>query len=955
MKKRNLKIALVLLSGLLALFLASCGMFQSKISQPSGIMLDIETQTIKWNMVKNAEYYTVRISGEEKEYTTKTPAFSIEYLEAGEYEISIKANGDGEVFNDSDWKTYPFQRAYETGLKYQLINNDTEYQLVGGGKASGDVVMESTYRGKPVTAIADKALYGNTKITGLTVGENVKTIGDKALSKCSKLVSVVIPESVTSIGEYAFQSCKALTTITLPDSVTVIEPYAFAWCSALTEIKLSRNLTAINEYAFSNCEALTAITYNGAPAGEIKACLPETMSYIGTYAFSDCEALSGIALGGTQTIEQFAFSDCKALTAVDFGNRLTNLGSYAFYKCVMLTRAILPDTTATVGEGAFYSCETLSEVALGKGIRELSYNVFAYTDLMNKASSEELFIVDGWLIQVVNNQIDKINLKEGVHGLASYAFYGCSKLEQATFSGVKYVNYAAFANSAMLYRVVFDDALVAVDDYSFYNCPYLANVDLGNKISDIGSYAFGYCGTLATMELPESVRSIGTYAFRNTAAYATVQKSSAKGVVYMGGWAVDYVAPANPMSAAILNEGTKGIANYTFSNQTVLLVSVPDSVEYIGRGAFYKCQTYLVNLPASLKQIGDYAFYNCAYTMFGENYALTIPAGTEYIGRSAFYNCTNVLSLTVPGSVKTIGPYAFFGCQSIGAMGEITQATGKKDQDGNPVTEVVMLKGTVSLGEGIQYIGDRAFQNCISITEITVPQSVTYLGARAFYKCTELQSVTLGSGLTEISEYAFYKCEKLESVTVSDSLKTVGNYAFRGCVALKSFDFGQITSIGRYSFYGCSALEYVALPDSLLSIGDYAFRGCANATAIIIPDSVQQIGKHVFYGLKSTTLYIESAQAGENWSHQFNSSFRPVFWGCTLSEDNGYVASVTAGKDKIINPKATNGISDPKRNGYVFGGWATEAGSTVPAYTSQNVSEAPDGTALYAIWTQQQP
>lgn len=953
MKRSNFRTVFIILIALTAMLLVSCSAFDSSVSDPSGLVLDVEKQTLNWNMVKNAKYYTVRISGEEKEITTKSTSVSLEYLAAGDYEISIKANGDGEAFKDSGWTVYKFTRVPESGLKYQLINNDTEYQLVGGGKASGDVVMESEYRGKPVTAIADKALYGNTKITSITVGENVKTIGDKAFSKCSKLVSVTIPEGVTSIGEYAFQSCKALTTITLPDSVKTVESYLFAWCSALTDVKLSRYLTAINEYAFSNCEALTAITYNGAPEGGMKAALPDTLSYIGAYAFTDCEALSEIDLGGAESIDELAFSNCKALAKVDFGARLNTLGSYAFHNCVLLETVALPDTVYNVNEGAFYGCTALSSATLGKGLRNLSYNVFAYTTLMNNAVGSELFVVDGWLIQVVNTSIDKLTLSNGVRGIASYAFYGCSALVQANFSGVKYVNYAAFANSAMLYRIVFDDALVAIDDYAFYNCPYLATVQLGGKITGIGSYAFQNCATLETMNIPESVVSIGTYAFRNTAAYTAVYKSSTKGVVYMGNWVVDYVPSSNPMSVTVVNEGAKGIANYAFSNQTVLMVSLPDSVEYIGRGAFYKCQMYLISLPASLKQIGDYAFYNCSYTMFGDNYELVIPANTEYVGRSAFYNCTNVLSLTVPGSVKTIGPYAFFGCQSIGATVEMQQDTGNKNEDGSSIIETVMLTGTVTLGEGIEHIGDRAFQGCESLTKITIPNSVTYMGIRTFYKCASLNTVVIGNGITEISEYAFYKCEKLENVTVSESLKSVGNYAFRGCISLKSFDFGRISNIGRYSFYGCSALEKIALPETLVSVGDYAFRGCTGATAVIIPESLQSFGKHVFYGLKNTTIYCESENAAAGWSAQFNSSFRPLFFGCTLSEDNGYVVSVIAGKNNILNPKATNGISDPVREGYVFGGWATEPESSTPAYTSQNVDDAADGTVLYAIWTQQ--
>jgi hypothetical protein len=98
-------------------------------------------------MVKGARYYTVQISGEEKDITTKSNSVSLESLKPGEYEIKIRANSDNEVYRDSDWATYSFKREAESGLKYQLINNDTEFELVGGGKASGDVVMESIYRG----------------------------------------------------------------------------------------------------------------------------------------------------------------------------------------------------------------------------------------------------------------------------------------------------------------------------------------------------------------------------------------------------------------------------------------------------------------------------------------------------------------------------------------------------------------------------------------------------------------------------------------------------------------------------------------------------------------------------------------------------------------------------------------------------------------------------------------
>lgn len=953
MKKFSLICILIALLALCSLSLISC---DDNLNTPSGLYLDVETQTLRWNMVKGAKYYTVQIEGEEKEISTKSNSVSLEKLETGKYEIKVKANGDGEAIEDSDWAVYEFTREAESGLKYQLIHNDSEYELVGGGSAKGDVTMEAVYRGKPVTSIAEKALYGNTKITSLRIGSNVKTIGDKAFAKCAALVSITIPEGVTSVGAYAFQSCKALTSITFPDSVTEIAPHTFAWCSALQSVKLGQYVTTIGEYAFSNCESLTAITYEGSDNSTFGVTLPATLKNIATYAFTDCFALSTVSLGaGVEHVASYAFVNCKALTKLDLGKSLLVVEDFAFAYCPLLAAVSVPDSTTTLGNCIFYGNTALADVSLGKGLRSIGFYAFNETAVMKAAT--DMLIIDGWLLQVLNVESERLNISANVYGVASYAAYGLPKLIQADLKGVKYVGYAAFYKCTSLYRVAFDDALLELGEYAFYSCPYLSEVKLGEGLTTIGNYAFYGCQTLATVKIPATVSSVGTHAFRKTAAYAAIADNITKGgVVYVDGWAVDYVPSLSSAltgyeTLLMIEEGTRGIANYTFNAQTILLISIPDSVEHICRGAFYKCTTYMMTLPKALKTIGDYAFYGCGYTNFGGNaYDLTIPAGTTKIGRSAFYGCTNVLSVTIPSSVTSIGPYAFYGCAAIGATVEAQQDTGKTDEEGKPILETVPVTGFVSLSEGLLSIGERAFQGCAALTEIKIPNSVTSLGSRAFYKCEALKSVTIGSGITEIVDYVFYKCAALESVTLSEQLQHIGNYAFRGCAALKALDLKCVKTIGRYAFYGCAALTELVLPETLTSIGDYAFRGCTGVTSVIIPDSVEVIGKHVFYGLKGTTLYCQSTAIQPYWSNQFNSSYRPVFWGCELSADNAYVVSVKTGKAALSNPKASGGISDPVRDGYDFLGWATEKNGTTAAYTSANVAEAKEGITLYAIW-----
>ena len=369
---------------------------------------------------------------------------------------------------------------------------------------------------------------------------------------------------------------------------------------------------------------------------------------------------------------------------------------------------------------------------------------------------------------------------------------------------------------------------------------------------------------------------------------------------------------------------------------------MPNTVEYINRGAFYKCSTTLYYLSNALKVIDDYAFYANEKACFGNaEFTLNIPEGVTYIGRSAFYQCKSVVGLVIPENVEFVGMYAFYGCDALGAS--VTVQVGEEEV---PVTGFLEIKG----GTTPLVISDRAFQNCVSLVSVTLPDRVTSIGTRSFYNCEQLLTVSLGSGIKTLPDYAFYNCLSLKTITTSKDLESIGNYVFRGCVSLEAFDLGSVTSIGRYAFYCCYMLEEIVLPNTLTTIGDYAFRGCVAVNTVIIPDNVVTIGRHAFYQLNEATFYVEASAIQSGWNEKFNSSYRPLFWGCTLSEDNSYVVSIKVSEGTLINPNAKGGISNPERDGYTFSGWATAPGGAV-AYTSETVATAPSGKVLYAVWT----
>ena len=143
----------------------------------------------------------------------------------------------------------------------------------------------------------------------------------------------------------------------------------------------------------------------------------------------------------------------------------------------------------------------------------------------------------------------------------------------------------------------------------------------------------------------------------------------------------------------------------------------------------------------------------------------------------------------------------------------------------------------------------------------------------------------------------------------------------------------------------------VEIPASVESIGGYAFRGCRSLTTVNLSGNVEEIGVHTFFGCDQATIYTDAESIGAGWDGLWNSSYRPVVWGCELAEDGGYIVSVTVGTNTFTNVYGNASVSSPVREGYVFAGWAlTEGGNVV--YNAGDAVNAREGTILYAVWQQ---
>lgn len=187
------------------------------------------------------------------------------------------------------------------------------------------------------------------------------------------------------------------------------------------------------------------------------------------------------------------------------------------------------------------------------------------------------------------------------------------------------------------------------------------------------------------------------------------------------------------------------------------------------------------------------------------------------------------------------------------------------------------LKGEYSIRKGVKVIGNNAFSECRSLTNINIPNSVTNIGNSAFMCCESLTNISIPDGVTNIGNWAFAGCRSLTSINIPNSVTNIGNGVFQECrkitkiiipssvVNMNGNPFcewnGKLYNESKAFVYEYQVLfnkdrttliayrskekNYI-IPDSVTNIGDGAFSSCESLTSINIPDSVTNIGDSAF-------------------------------------------------------------------------------------------------------------
>lgn len=349
--------------------------------------------------------------------------------------------------------------------------------------------------------------------------------------------------------------------------------------------------------------------------------------------------------------------------------------------------------------------------------------------------------------------------------------------------GITSLGTHTFSYSPNLTTVSLPGSLITIGERAFADCPCLASINLPNGLETIASCAFIRCRSLTEIHMPNTVTHMGENAFQECTSLEEVTLS---------------------------NKLTK-ISAISFWNCTSLKeIYIHDGVTEIDLIAFQNCTSLeTVRLPDTLQTIGASAFAQC-----GKLTGVKFPYGLKVIDVDAFRECTSLTSVTIPATAYYVG--GFYGCKNL----ETAVLNGSGVIEKNAFAECSKLR-TLEINGAVEEIHEYAFKNCVSLKEVTIPESVYSLDG--FTGCTGLERVVLNNRGT-MAVFAFSGCTQLRDVQINGNMYSIGMCAFSNCTSLKKIVFpDSITMLDWCSFSGCTALTEIVFRGNAPKIGDDAF------------------------------------------------------------------------------------------------------------------------------------
>lgn len=305
---------------------------------------------------------------------------------------------------------------------------------------------------------------------------------------------------------------------------------------------------------------------------------------------------------------QYIWKDYSdVVTKIVIGDGITSIPDNAFSDMNNVTTVQLGSNITKIDERAFAGCTNLKEIYLPAKLEKLGVNAF-----YNCESLSTVTFAPG--IQLTT--------------IPEYAFYGTAIEELVTPERVETIESHAFGVCKSLKKVHLSEGLLTLEAYAFYDCSQLTDLYIPSTVSTLNN-TFPGCDALENLEI-----------------YCHGRISS-----------FDHLPE---LKKVVVGGNVRAIHSNCFaSNPSLTDVTIADTVEVIGSGAFGYCTALRsLKLPVSLTRLEQGCFRECEIT------SLTIPAGVTLIDYRVFQDSA-LHEIIFTGDAPTFGMASFDGLVSI--------------------------------------------------------------------------------------------------------------------------------------------------------------------------------------------------------------------------------------------------------------------------------------------------
>ncbi|MCR4911053.1 MAG: leucine-rich repeat domain-containing protein [Bacilli bacterium] len=360
--------------------------------------------------------------------------------------------------------------------------------------------------------------------------------------------------------------------------------------------------------------------------------------------------------------------------------------------------------------------------------------------------------------------------------------------------------------------------------------------------------------------------------------------------------------------------GTSNIIGVLLKKNNVSLLSIPYSVQNIGKEAFKDANTVqTVLFPPTINKIPEGMFKNCValgrvlasgVSEIGknafENSGLSSVGGfsadeLEKVQAGAFRNCKQLKKIDLPDTYFSVSSLA--GTSSLKLLSfkaheriKMMKMLFMKDEyDKNPVCTVEHVRvkfpdgkipagyfqGLTSLKEiyvdgAITEIGDNAFTNCIELEKLFLEYNGEVIPHECFKGCKKLKSLPAFKNASIISEGAFDGMESLANLQLANEVQIISKNSFKDCKSLQGFPFKYVgDSLPSGAFEGMDNVDITPFLNQIKEFAPYSAANIKIPEGFKIAKDVKKICANAFAGstfpenfvlsLYPDTIYEEEA------------------------------------------------------------------------------------------------